>query len=103
MQLLGLTTFRFLEVIYGLPDLIEYDFHPYELGKTASYSSLPLFEKIGYFRSQKLYEDPITVFEAFVKHVLLKGYRPSYLIDVYNSQLRNARSFSFSDQIASDL
>ena len=84
MQLLGLNTFKLMFKLFGLPKLLVYDFHTYELGKVASYKDLPRFEKIGYYRSQNSYKDPIDVFEAFVKYILHLGYKSKYMIDVYN-------------------
>jgi hypothetical protein len=84
MQLLGLNVFKFLFGVFGLPDLIVYDFHSYELGKVLSYAELALPAKLGYYRAQKTYNDPITVFEEFVKYILSKGYESKYMVDVYN-------------------
>ena len=83
MQLLGLETFKFLFRFFGLPNLIVYDFHTYELGKVTSYSQLPTSAKLGYYRAQRLYRDPIDVFEGFVKYILSKGFEPKYMVDIY--------------------
>jgi hypothetical protein len=83
MQLLGLDTFKFFFRFFGLPDLIVYDFHTYELGKVASYSQLPRVAKLGYYRAQGMNRDPIDVLEGFVEYILSKGYEPKYMIDIY--------------------
>jgi Polysaccharide deacetylase len=84
MQLLGLNAFKCLFRVFGLPDLIVYDFHSYELGKVLSYNDLPPLAKLGYYRAQNMYQDPLSVFEEFVKYILYKGYEMKYIADVYN-------------------
>jgi peptidoglycan-N-acetylglucosamine deacetylase len=83
MQLLGLNTFKFFFKVFGLPELIVYDFHTYELGRVPSYSRLPMLEKFIYYRAQKMYCNPANVFEDFVKYILSKDYESKYMIDVY--------------------
>jgi hypothetical protein len=83
MQLLGLKIFQFLFRLFGLPNLIVYDFHTFELGITPSYSELTLIPRFGYYRAQRNYKDPAVVFEEFVKYILAKGYKSKYMIDVY--------------------
>ena len=83
MQLLGFNTFKWLFALCGLPELIVYDFHTYELGRVSSYQSLSTISKLEYYRAQKLYNDPADVFEAFVKYILSKGYEPKYLENIY--------------------
>jgi hypothetical protein len=84
IQLLGLSTFELLLKLFGLPELLVYDFHTFELGKTSSYHELPCLAKFGYYRAQRLYSNPVDVFEKFVKYVLSQGYESKYMIDVYN-------------------
>ena len=83
VQMIGIGSYVRLLKMFGMPDLIIFDFHPYELGKVASFSMLPILHKMGYFRSQKLYDDPSYVFEEFVKFVLESGYISKYLFEVY--------------------
>jgi peptidoglycan/xylan/chitin deacetylase (PgdA/CDA1 family) len=83
MQLLGLDAFKFLLKIFGMPSMIVFDFHTYELGRVESYSKLPFMSKMGYFRSQRMYNDPFTVFEKFVEYILSKGYKSEYLSFLY--------------------
>jgi peptidoglycan/xylan/chitin deacetylase (PgdA/CDA1 family) len=84
MQIIGINTFKFLSKIFGLPDLIVYDFHSYELGKLSSYQKLSLSGRMGYYRAQRTYKDPFSVFGKFVEYILSKGYESKYMIDVYN-------------------
>ena len=84
IQLLGLSTFKLLFKLFGLPELLIYDFHTYELGKLSSYNELPTLAKFGYYRAQRLYDNPVDVFEGFVKYILSQGYESKYMIDVYN-------------------
>jgi hypothetical protein len=84
VQMIGIGPFTYLLKRFGIPDLIIFDFHPYELCKVHSFSMLPLVPKLGYFRSQKLYDDPLSVFENFVKFVLESGFVSRYLLDVYD-------------------
>lgn len=83
MQLLGLDTFKFFFRFFGLPDLVVYDFHMYELGKVSSYSQLPMAAKLGYYRAQGMSSDPINVLDGFVKYILSKGYESKYMFDIY--------------------
>jgi hypothetical protein len=83
MQLLGLKMFQYLFRVFGLPNLIVYDSHTFELGITPSYGELKFIPRLGYLRAQQYYKDPATVFEEFVKYILDKGYRSKYMIDVY--------------------
>ena len=83
MQLLGLKIFQHLFKLFGLPKLIVYDFHTFELGKTPSYNELTLIPRLGYYRAQRNYIDPAVVFEEFVKYILAKGYKSKYMVDVY--------------------
>jgi peptidoglycan/xylan/chitin deacetylase (PgdA/CDA1 family) len=83
VQMIGIGSYIRLLKIFGVPDLIIFDFHPYELVKVPSFSMLPLISKIGYFRSQKLYKDPSWVFEEFVKFILESGYKTKYLYEIY--------------------
>jgi hypothetical protein len=89
MQLLGLRIFQYLFRLFGLPRLIVYDFHTFELGKTPSYSELTLIPRLGYYRAQRNYKEPAVVFEEFVKHILAKGYKSKYMIDVYGQLTPN--------------
>ncbi len=84
IQLFGLSTFKLLFKLFGLPELLVYDFHTYELGKLSSYNQLPRLPKFGYYRAQRLYSNPLDVFEEFVKYILSQGYESKYMIDVYN-------------------
>jgi hypothetical protein len=95
MQLLGFNTFLLLFKLCGLPELIVYDLHTYELGKVRSYSYLPLIPKLGYYRAQNMYEDPAGIFERFVKYLLALGYQSKYMIDVYNDLKSNVTSWSW--------
>ena len=83
MQLLGLKIFQHLFKLFGLPKLIVYDFHTFELGKTPSYNELTLIPRLGYYRAQHNYIDPAVVFEEFVKYILAKGYESKYMVDIY--------------------
>jgi Polysaccharide deacetylase len=83
MQLFGLKIFQYLFRLFGLPHLVVYDFHTFELGVTPSYSELTLVPRLAYYRAQRDYRDPAVVFEEFVKYILAKGYRSKYMIDVY--------------------
>jgi hypothetical protein len=89
MQLLGLKIFQYLFKLFGLPNLIVYDFHTYELGITPSYSELTLIPRFGYYRAQRKYKDPAVVFEEFVKYILAKGYKSKYMFDVYRQLTPN--------------
>jgi peptidoglycan/xylan/chitin deacetylase (PgdA/CDA1 family) len=90
MQLLSLDAFKLFFKLVGLPELIVYDFHTYELGKLSSYGQLSTFGKFGYFRAQKTYADPFKVFERFVEYILSNGYQSRYMIDVYKEVRQNA-------------
>ena len=83
MQLLGLDTFKFFFQLFGLPKFIVYGFHLHDLGKTNSYSRLPKIPKLEYYRAQRMYDDPIEVFEGFIKYALSKGLKSKYLVEVY--------------------
>jgi peptidoglycan/xylan/chitin deacetylase (PgdA/CDA1 family) len=83
IQMIGFGSFLRLLKMFGIPNLVVFDFHPYELAKVPSFSLLPLIPKIGYLRSQKLYNDPSLVFEEFVKFVLESGYTSKYLFEVF--------------------
>jgi hypothetical protein len=89
MQLLGLKMYQYLFRIFGLPNLIVYDFHTFELGITPSYRELTFVPRFGYYRAQRNYKDPSVVFEEFVKYILAKGYRSKYMIDVYRELTPN--------------
>jgi hypothetical protein len=84
IQLLGLSTYKLLFKLFGLPELLIYDFHTYELGKVSSYNELPGLARFGYYRAQRLYDNPIDVLEKFVQYILSQGYESKYMIDVYN-------------------
>jgi peptidoglycan/xylan/chitin deacetylase (PgdA/CDA1 family) len=96
MQLLGLDAFKFLLKIFGAPSMIVFDFHTYELGKVESYFKLPLMSKIGYFRSQRMYEDPFNVFEKFIEYVLSKGYKSEYLSFLYTKFKTSAMEWEWN-------
>ena len=51
MQLMGLTSFIFLFAIFGMPKIMIYGFHSYELGKVNSYEGLPRLAKLGDHRA----------------------------------------------------
>jgi hypothetical protein len=89
MQLLGLKMYQYLFRIFGLPNLIVYDFHTFELGLTPSYRELTFVPRVGYYRAQRNYKDPSVIFEEFVKYILAKGYRSKYMIDVYRELTPN--------------
>jgi hypothetical protein len=89
MQLLGLKIFQYLFKLFGLPKLIVYDFHTFELGKIPSYDDLTLIPRLGYYRAQRNYMDPAAVFEEFVEYILAKGYRSKYMVDVYKQLTPN--------------
>jgi hypothetical protein len=95
MQNLGIGSFIRLMKLLGIPDLIIFDFHPFELVKVPSFSLLPLRSKIYYLRSQKFYKDPSLVFEEFVKFTLGRGYASKYLIDVYEEFRAKAPEWSW--------
>jgi Polysaccharide deacetylase len=82
-QLLGFNAYKFLFSAFGLPEIIVYDFHCYELGKMPSFADLPAPLKLGYFRAQCTYKDPSQVLEAFIKYILSKGYKSKYMFDVF--------------------
>jgi hypothetical protein len=96
MQLLGLKMFQYLFKLFGLPRLIVYDFHTFELGITPSYRELTLIPRLEYFRAQRNYKDPVTVFEEFVKYILDKGYRSRYMIDVYRQLTPNLHAWRWN-------
>lgn len=83
IQLLGFNTYKFLFSAFGLPEIIVYDSHCYELGKMPSFCDLPTPLKMGYFRAQRLYKDPAQVLEAFIKYILSKGYKSKYMFDLF--------------------
>lgn len=89
MQLLGLKMYQYLFKIFGLPNLIVYDFHTFELGLTPSYRELTFVPRFGYYRAQRKSKNPALVFEEFVKYILAKGYRSKYMIDVYKELTPN--------------
>jgi peptidoglycan/xylan/chitin deacetylase (PgdA/CDA1 family) len=84
MQILGFNSFKILTKVLGLPDLIIYGFHPYELGRVESYKRLPMHARVGYLRPQMLYHDPASIFESFVSFALGEGYESKYMIELYN-------------------
>lgn len=95
MQLLGFNFFRLLFRTLGLPDLIIYDFHTYELGHVQSYRHLPLSAKAGYFRAQKLYSDPASVFELFVRYMKKRGFESIYMNDLYERVKQHVPTFNW--------
>jgi peptidoglycan/xylan/chitin deacetylase (PgdA/CDA1 family) len=95
MQLFGVGTFKFLFKIFGLPELLVYDFHTYEFGKLASYDSLPLPGKLAYYRAQRTYEDPASIFEWFVKFMLSTGYESKYMLDIYEEAKSQVSSWKW--------
>lgn len=84
IQLIGVRTLKTISRLFGLPELIVFDFHSYEFGKVSSYSQLRMFDKLVYYRAQRIYRDPFFVLEEVVDYLLSKGYEPKYMIDVYN-------------------
>ena len=84
MQLVGIRSFKLLFAMFGLPNLVVYGFHTYQLGKVASYNELSAIPKLGYYRAQRRSTNPAQVFEDFVKYILSKGYESKYMIDIYN-------------------
>lgn len=98
MQLLGFNTFKYLFKILGIPSLLVYDLHPYELGKVKSYNKLPIKTKVGYYRSQKLYSDPFVIFEKFIKYILLKGYVSEYMSKVYYDMIGKVPTWQWKSE-----
>lgn len=90
MQLLGIQFFKSMLRLLGCPDVIIFDFHPYELGKVRSYSELPIVPKIGYLRSQRLYSDPLEVLERFIRFILSLGYKSIFMYQLYEEIRENA-------------
>ena len=90
IQLLGLHFFKAMLSLNGYPELIIFNFHPYELGKVSSYSQLPIIPKVGYFRSQLLYKDPFAVLERFATFILSLGYKPKFMWEIYEEVKENA-------------
>lgn len=97
MQLLGFSWFKTFFKIFGIPPLIVFDFHTYELGRVRSYDELPMSLKIGYYRSQRLYNDPINVLEKFISFITQKGYTSITLSDVYNRFYNIAPTWEWFD------
>lgn len=95
MQMLGLSTFKFFFLLFGLPEILVYDFHTYELGKVASYNKLPQSAKLGYYRAQRIYNDPASVLDGFVRYILSRGYESKYMIDVYGEVKSNALNWEW--------
>ena len=95
MQLLGFNTFLLLFKLCGLPDLIIFDFHTYELGRVRSYSDLPLLTRFGYYRAQKMYEDPARIFERFIEYLLALDYKSKYMVDVYEDLKPSVTNWSW--------
>lgn len=83
MQLLGYESFKFFFKLFGLPKILIYDFHTYELGKVSSYNLLRRFPKLGYYRAQRRYRNPSIVLEKFIKFILSSGYQSKYMSDIY--------------------
>ena len=90
IQLLGLDTFKALFKLFGIPPLIIFDFHSYELGKVKSYDSLSLPMKAGYYRAQKMYNDPFDVLEKFIHYLREKEYESRYMFDIYKEKINNS-------------
>ncbi len=84
IQLFGLNFYKFLFKMFGMPSLLVFDFHSYELGKVNSYYKLPLGLKIGYFRSQRMHKDPFRVLEEFLNFILSQGYESTSMYSLYN-------------------
>jgi peptidoglycan/xylan/chitin deacetylase (PgdA/CDA1 family) len=99
MQLLGMDVFTHLFKIFGIPSLLVYDFHTYELGKVSSYDKLSFATKMGYYRSQKKYKDPFTVFERFIKFIISKQYESKYLSNIYHDLKQKVPIWNWSSQI----
>jgi Polysaccharide deacetylase len=97
IQLLGFSTFKLLFSLFELPDILIYHFHTYELGKVQSYFELPMIAKLGYLRAQRLYRDPLKVFEDFVRYILQRGYEPKYMIDLYREILPVANEWNWKE------
>jgi peptidoglycan/xylan/chitin deacetylase (PgdA/CDA1 family) len=96
MQLLGFKTFMLLFRLCGLPDLIIFDFHTYELGRVKSYSHLPLLTKFGYYRAQNMYEDPACIFERFIKYLLALNYKSKHMVDLYEDLKPSVKNWSWN-------
>jgi hypothetical protein len=97
LQLFGLNSFKLFSKIFGMNEKMIFDFHSYELGKNKSYRNLPVFSKIGYFRSQKTYKDPFTVFELFVKYINENGYKSIFMKDALNEAKQNDFSWRWRE------
>ena len=96
MQLFGISTFKFLFRIFGLPNLLIFDFHSYELGKLASYDALPKLYRFGYYRAQRTYEEPSCPLQWFVSYLQSKGYESNYLSEAYEEAKPQAREWPWS-------
>lgn len=96
MQILGFGAFKFLFKMFGIPNLIVFDSHSYQLGKPPSYYELPFLKKIVYYRGLH-YANPAIIFEEFVKYALSHGYESKYMIDVYNEIESNVPDWEFGE------
>jgi hypothetical protein len=54
-----------------------------------------MIAKCGYYRAQRMYDDPASVFEKFVKYILSKNYESRYMMDVYR-ELESNISITYS-------
>jgi hypothetical protein len=97
VQLLGFRSFSLLLKIFGMPPLIVFDFHTYELGKMLSYNQLPFSAKVGYFKAQRMYTDPAKVFEKFVRYLSKEEYESKYMLDVYEESKNAAHYWKWDE------
>jgi polysaccharide deacetylase len=95
VQLLGFGTFSLLLRVFGWPNLLIFNIHPFELGRIPSYYELPLRARAIYFRAQRIYKNPAQDFDRFVRYLSEKGYEKKYMLDVYEELKYSAPSWGW--------
>jgi hypothetical protein len=91
IRLVGLSLYKFLFNLFGIPSPAVYLFHLVDLISVDMRKHLSKFLRYAYMRGDG---KGLNVFEASVKYFERKGYRPVYMSDVYNRYLCQASSMA---------
>jgi len=82
-------------MVFGWPNLLIFNIHPFELGRIPSYYELPLRARAIYFPAQRIYKNPAQDFDRFVRYLSEKGYEKKYMLDVYEELKYSAPSWGW--------
>lgn len=80
-QLLGWPFYRLSYFIKDWPNIIIYDFHLYNLGRTPGKNKLPLYLKLTYLRNS---QNGFKILEKFVKFLHQKSYNSIFMSELYD-------------------